>query len=118
MERVFFSKHKLSIITFDIKKLKEILDQHNDLVVTGIANGNQTEYFKLFDKVFLLQCSPKTLVHRMQTRETLWGKTKVESDYTLKWQKAFDDECISIGVIPISTEGKIEIVMDKIVDKI
>ena len=102
----------------DLKKLKEILVQHKDLVVTGIANGNQTEYFNLFDKILFLQCSPETLIHRMQTRKTLWGKTKAERDYTIKWQKDFDLQCLSNGLIPINTEGTLENVMDKVIAQI
>lgn len=102
----------------DTKKLKEVLDQHKDLVVTGIANGNQTEYFGLFDKVLLLQCSPETLIHRMKTRETLWGKTKAEQDYTIKWQNVFDLQCLTNNVTSVNTEGTLDTTMDTILAQI
>src|SRR3989344_3535377 len=102
----------------DLKRLKEILDEHKDLVVTGIASGNQTECFNFFDKIFLLQCSPETIIRRMQTRKTSWGKTKVEQDYTLQWQKVFDPLCLSLGLTPINTEGALDIVIDKIITQI
>jgi broad-specificity NMP kinase len=102
----------------DLEKLKELLGQYKDIVITGIANGNQTEYFYLFDKIMLLECRPETIIHRMQSRETLWGKTNVERDYTLKWQKEFDAQCISKGAIPINTEGNLDIVVDKIINQI
>ena len=67
----------------DIKKLKEILNQRGDVIITGvaninIANSNQGEYFDLFDKVLLLQCSPETIVKRMVLRKTRWGRNKTE----------------------------------------
>ena len=102
----------------DIEKLKGILTQYKNIVITGIANGNQTEYFSLFDKIFLLQCSPETVIRRMQTRDTLWGKTEAEREYTLRWQRDFDSLCASYRVIPISTEGALSDVMDKIIARI
>lgn len=102
----------------EIEKLRKILDQYKDLVVTGITNGNQTEFFSLFDKVFLLQCNPETLIHRMQNRETLWGKTEAELNYTIKWQKDFDNQCISNGAIPINTEGILDTIVDKVITQI
>ena len=102
----------------DMKKLRKILAKHKDLVITGIANGNQTEYLGLFDKVLLLRCNPKTLIHRMKTRETLWGKTKAEQDYTIKWQKEFDFQCLSNSAIPINTEGTVDAVVKKILAQI
>ena len=102
----------------DIKKLKKVLDRYENLVITGIANGNQTEYFNLFDKILLLQCSPETLIHRMRTRKTLWGKTEAERNYTIKWQKVFDSECLLLGVIPVNTEGSLETVIKKIISMI
>jgi len=102
----------------DIKKLKEVLSQHKDLVITGVVSGNQTEYFNLFDKVLLLRCSPETLIHRMQTRETLWGKTEAERNHTIRWQKVFDFKCLSNNVISINTEGTLDAVMDKIITQV
>jgi broad-specificity NMP kinase len=101
----------------NVERLKEILDEHKDLIITGIA-GNQTEYFNLFDKILLLQCNPETITQRMQTRESPWGKTKVEQDYTLKWQKIFDPLCLSIGLTPVNTEGSLDEVVDRIISMV
>jgi broad-specificity NMP kinase len=107
----FDSKHYIC----DLKKLKEILDQHKDIVMTGVASGNHTEYFPFFDRVILLQCNPETFIDRMKTRIAPYGKTKAEQDDAIKWQKEFDPLLLSQGAIPINTEGNIDTVVDKII---
>ncbi len=102
----------------DTKQLKEVLDQHQDIVITGVAAGNQTEYLSLFDTVFLLQCSAETFLHRMRTRDAIFGKTKAEQDLVVEWQKTFDPLLLSHGAIPINTEGSLETVVDKVIAQI
>jgi broad-specificity NMP kinase len=104
----------------DIDKLKNILNEHEDIVVAGTAGDNQLEYFPLFNKIILLQSSPATLVHRMQTRinKSGYGKTKTEQDNNIEWQKEFDPFVLSKGAIPVNTEGEINKVVDKIIDLI
>lgn len=96
-------------------RLKEILDQHEDIVVTGSTSGDMDELLELFDVVILLQCHPETVIHRMQTREGRWGKNEVEQNYTIEWQKWFDPELVSKGAIVVSSEGNIDAVVDEII---
>jgi broad-specificity NMP kinase len=102
----------------DIPKLKEILDSQKDIVVSGSTSGsNLKEFLSLFDKIILLQASPETILSRMETRtnKSGFGKTKAEQDDNLEWQKEFDPELISYGAIPVSTEGDLNEVTDRIV---
>jgi broad-specificity NMP kinase len=102
----------------DIPRLKDILSRYENVVVAGTTSGsNQEEFYSLFDKIMLLQASPQTLVHRMQTRinKSGYGKTKAEQDDTIEWQKEFDPKMISYGAIPVSTEGDLNEVVDKII---
>ena len=102
----------------DINKLKEILDQYKDIVMAGTTSGsNQKEFLSLFDKIILLQSDPKTLNHRMQTRtnKSGYGKTNAEQEDNIEWQKEFDPQLLSYGAIPVSTEGDLNRVLDKIV---
>lgn len=102
----------------DISKLKEILSQYEDIVVAGTTSGsNQEEFLSLFDKIILLQATPKILVHRMQTRtnKSGYGKTEAEQDDNIEWQKEFDPKILSYGAIPVSTEGKVDDVVDEII---
>lgn len=102
----------------DIPKLKEILSQYEDIVAAGTTSGsNQEEFLSLFDKIILLQSNPDTLTHRMQTRinKSGYGKTKAEQDDNIEWQKEFDPKILSHGAIPISTEGELNDVVDKVI---
>jgi broad-specificity NMP kinase len=101
----------------DIGILKGMLDQKEDVVMCGLASGNLAEQLPLFDKVILLQCSPYDLVHRLETRDNPsgYGKTKAEQDDNIEWQKEFDPQLLSYGAIPVSTEGELDSVVDKII---
>lgn len=114
-DKIFFD---LNERICDVKMLKEVLDKYEDIVVTGITKGNQTEYLSLFDKVILLQCSPETIIHRLETRTAPFGKTKVEQDFAMDWQKNFDPLLLSYGAMPINTEGNLDAVVNEIIEQI
>lgn len=102
----------------DIPMLKELLSQHEDIVAAGTTGeSNQEEFLSLFDKVILLQADIQTLIYRMQTRTNRsgYGKTKAEQDDNVEWQKEFDPKILSFGAIPVSTEGELNDVVDKII---
>jgi broad-specificity NMP kinase len=103
----------------DINKLKEILNQYDDVVVAGTTSGsNQKEFLSNFDKIILLQADSETLVHRMQTRtnKSGYGKSKGEQDDNIEWQKEYDPLLLSLGAIPVDTKGDLDKVVDKIVE--
>ncbi len=104
----------------NIEKLKEILNEHENVIMAGTAGNNQTEYFPLFDKIILLRCSPETLIHRMETRvnKSGYGKTKAEQEDNIEWQKEFDPLVLSHGAIPVNTDGNLNDVIDEIVEVI
>lgn len=102
----------------DLNKLKNILDKYKDIIIAGIASGNQTEYLKFFDKVLLLQCNPETFINRMNNRVPIFGKTDAERNFVVDWQKELDPILLSYGAIPINTEGTIDPVMEKIMTEI
>ncbi len=102
----------------DLNKLKEVLDQHKNVVITGVASGSALEYLPLFDKVILLQCNPETFTHRLKTRISPYGKTKAEQEDAIEWQKNFDPQLLTYGAIPVNTEGELGNVVDKIIMKI
>jgi len=115
-DREWFDTHER---VCDSEVLKKLLDQHDDIVVTGSISGNMDNLLPLFDKVVLLQCSPEKIIQRLETRDgTTFGKNEVEKGYVLDWQKWFDSRLISQGAIPVSTEGSIETVVDAIHTKV
>jgi broad-specificity NMP kinase len=102
----------------DIDRLKKLLGQYQNVVMAGTTSGsNQKEFLSFFDKIVLLQADSQTLVHRMQTRtnKSGYGKTKAEQDDNIEWQKEFDPLLLSEGAIPVSTEGNIDDVVDRII---
>ena len=103
----------------DISKLQEILSAHDDIVVAGTASGNQSEILALFDKIIILQCDPKILVHRMETRvnKSGFGKTKAEQEDNIEWQKEFDPQLISLGAVSISSECTLDEAVEKIISE-
>jgi broad-specificity NMP kinase len=103
----------------DIDRLKEMLSHYDDIVMAGTTSGSdQKDFFPLFDKIILLQADPHTIVNRMQTRtnKSGYGKTKAEQEDNIKWQKEYDSLLISLRAIPVSTEGRLEDVVNKIVE--
>lgn len=102
----------------DIDRLKQLLEQYQDVVMAGTISGNnQKEFLFNFDKIILLQADPQTLIQRMQTRENKsgYGKTKAEQDDNIEWQKEFDPLLLSLGATPVSTEGELEKVVDRVI---
>jgi broad-specificity NMP kinase len=101
----------------DIALLTELLSNYDNAVFAGITSGsNQKEFLALFDTILLLQCSPETIIHRMQTRvnKSGYGKTKAEQDDNIQRQKEFDTLLLSLGATPISTEGDVQQVVEEI----
>ncbi|MFA6158129.1 MAG: AAA family ATPase [Candidatus Paceibacterota bacterium] len=105
----------------DINRLTEMLGQYKDVVMAGTTSGsNQREFLSLFDKVILLRSNPETLIHRMKTRvnKSGYGKTVAEQEDNIEWQKEFDPQMLSFGAIPVSTEGSIGDVVQKVIEVI
>lgn len=100
----------------DLNELNKLFAQHENLVVAGVATG--TEALEFFDKIILLQCSPETIRHRMETRDRVFGKKKEEQDNVIKWREEFDPMILSHGANPISTEGTLEGVVEKVIKEI
>jgi len=98
-------------------KLKEILNQYDDVIAAGTASEEQKEFISYFDKVILLQCDIDTVIHRMKTRNNKsgYGKTKAEQEDNIKWQDEFDSLLISLGAVPVDTSGNLDDVVTKII---
>jgi dephospho-CoA kinase len=73
----------------------------------------------LFDKVFLLYCSPETFVSRLKSRQNNnFAKTSEEQEGVINWQKSFDPKLRAQGAVPINTETSIESVVEQIISQI
>ncbi len=102
----------------NIDKLKELFAQRGDIVMSGSTSGsNQKEFFSQFDRIILLQADPLTIVHRMQTRtnKSGYGKTEAEQKDNIEWQEEYDSLLISLGAMPVSTEGGLDDAVNRII---
>jgi len=100
----------------DTEKLIQLLDQDKDIIVVVGNSSNQQGYLDLFDKVFILRCSPETFTDRINNRTNNdYGKHEIEQKRILSWYKNFEDRLIKQGAIPINTEESLDIIVDRIV---
>lgn len=99
----------------NIEKLKQILDDNKNIKFVCGVSANQDEYLNLFDKVFLLQCSPEILIKRIDEREDhQFGKHPSEKEHILNWYEEFEENLISKGAIAINNNNSINFVVDEI----
>jgi len=98
-------------------KLKELLNTQENIFVAGITE-NQNEYLKLFNKIFLLQCSEETILERINNRKNNdFGKDSLEKEYILNSYRDFEKDLIEKGAISINVDKPIEIVINEIILK-
>ena len=98
--------------------LKKLIDVESDtvVVIAGLAS-NQNEYIALFDKIFLLHCSEKTFLHRLNTRDegNKFAKDTSEQEHILNWYKDFEKEVREKGAISINTDSPLQSVTKQVV---
>ena len=104
----------------DPKILKELIDiQTGEIVFAVGISENQEEYIGLFDKIFLLQCSEETFLHRIETRtEHDFGKDESEREYILGFYQDFEKGMIERGAVSIDAEQTVSVVVDEILGQI
>lgn len=103
----------------DIPKLKDILNKDTAVAfVVGVA-ANQDEFLDMFDKIFLLQCSPETFIKRIDSRTNNdFGKHPIEKEHVLNWYTELEANMLAKGAISINTEAPVGEVVDAILSKI
>jgi broad-specificity NMP kinase len=101
----------------DTEKLVQMMDKNDeDILVFGSVGDNST-LIDLFDKVILLQCSPKNVVARLQSRDTNeFGKDPKVQNRMLSWKKVFDGIMIKSGAVSINADNNIDDIVNEIVD--
>ncbi len=112
----FIDKHDYKC---DTNILKELMNQSGDLVVVFGCVGDNNELLPLFDKIFLLQCSPANMVERLKTRNTNdFGKDPEVQERMLRWRKVFDDLMCKAGATPINTDVSLKTIVEELLSKI
>lgn len=103
----------------DMQMLKGMMQDSDDHVFVFGCVGDNSDFLPLFDKVFLLQCSPQVMVSRLNNRDTnSLGKTKEVQDRILKWGIIFDDLMLKAGATPINTEQDVDGSIEQIFNQI
>lgn len=104
----------------DTNRLRKLLtEKDTDITVALGMAQNVDELLPLFDMVILLTCSPKTLVHRLNTRTINGlGNLPEERRQILSWKNSFERRMVERGAIPIDTEPPIDIVAEKVLTEI
>lgn len=103
----------------DPVKLGELIGSYSgdNVVVAGLAS-NQDDFLSLFDKIFLLHCSEKTFLARLDDRgNNDFAKDKTEQEHILSWYKDFEDKMLKRGAIPIDAENSTAAMADEIISK-
>lgn len=104
----------------DEDKLKEMINNSNQeiVIVFGLLS-NQDDFLNFFDKVFVLQCSEETFLHRINIRtDNEFGKEESQKEFILGFYKDFENDLINKGVISINSEDLVDKIADNILSKI
>ncbi|MDP4038715.1 MAG: AAA family ATPase [bacterium] len=99
-------------------KVKLLVNRAENFVVVGMPH-NLDQLLLLFDKVILLQCSEKTFLQRLKTRDSNdFGKADSEQKYILSWYKDFERNMLAKNAIPIDTDRPLDVVVKNIITKL
>ena len=92
----------------DTEQLQKQLLAHKDIAIVGAA-ANQDDYLGLFDKVFVLQGDPKTMLARIQARtDNDFGKHETEQRGILKEFGKFESRMVEKGATPVDVSRPLE----------
>lgn len=98
----------------DIAALKKELASAPNVAVAG-NTANQNEFLSFFDKMFVLHCSPETIVSRINSRtDNDYGKHPQERQHILEWQKTYDAKMVARGAIQLDADQPLEQVLSDI----
>lgn len=88
------------------QKLRRLLDEHEDLIVCGSADNDQS-FFRLFDKIFVLTVDPELHTKRLQERTNNYGSHPDMIPIILTEQQHFVHTARGLGAIEINTNRPI-----------
>jgi broad-specificity NMP kinase len=105
---------------FDEHVLETLLKKHQDetLFICSIA-ANQSKYYQVFDKLFLLTAPNDIITHRLGTRtNNYFGKHPLELQRVIGRHQQFDEELLADGAVAIDSTRPIDAVADQILSEI
>lgn len=98
------------------KKLKQLISESKDTYFCG-SSGNQTDYYKLFDKCFLLEMDEQLLRDRVSKKKDGddYGKKPGELEAILSYMDAYQTTANANGLIVIDAHKSVSEIIDIIV---
>ena len=107
--------HKNHDWVCDISAMREALAKSEHSIALGHAS-NQEDYLSLFDKIFVLNCKPETIVHRITSRtDNDFGKHPEDMARILGWQKDFTSWMVAKGAEVIDAEKSVDEITDYLI---
>ena len=99
---------------WDTMKLSRLLQQNEDIFICSKAH-NQAEFYKLFNKIFVLTLDSTDLMHRLSLRgENSLGKSPSEISDILTLRTHFEESLLNLGAIKINASKPISHIVDEI----
>ena len=103
----------------DKKKLQTLIRENSGIFFYAGAAANIDELLPLFDQIFLLKVSQKTLRKRLSMRKRPdFGRTSAVQKWMFGWMKQWEDNLQRKGAIIISVKGSIRETATSIKDMI
>lgn len=102
----------------DLEKFQEFMSNQKDAVFVFGACANQNNFLSIFDKIFLLKCSPDTFVKRLNVRtNNIYGKLSSEKENELRWFQEYNEQLIKKSAIIVDAEKPLDQVADEIISR-
>ena len=96
------------------EQLKQLL-ANDDTVFVGAVTGNQTEFYPLFDRIFVLIVDAHTLRQHLETHEHNY--TPEDIGRILEGHEANQPRFIAEGCIPINNNGSLDATVQAILEQ-
>lgn len=109
----WYEKHER---VFDEKILNNLLRKHagETLFICSIT-ANQSKFYPVFDKIFLLTTDDELISHRLKTRQgNDFGKHPLDLKRVISRHADFDEELVETGAIVIDASKPIKQMVDQI----
>ncbi len=107
----WYSRHDWN---WNKQKLEELLGSDETVFICGVSS-NQSKFYDLFDKIFLLQIGENSLLERLKNRH----QNSVQLHYeerlgVLGWHQPFEQDTLRHGAIAISATSPSDQVVDEV----
>jgi gluconate kinase len=102
---------------WNAETLTRLLATHDDLFLCG-SSSNQSDYYSLFDAIFVLVLDAETHDFRLRTRARDFGKHPNLRRKIVAGHQKFAEELVATGAIPIDATQPLEKVIATILGKL